>query len=199
MKVDVKACIGLAVVVFMSVVPAFAQQGDVVNGRASEMTAQVSGGGYGGRPGSMFGGGYIPSKGPEPFCCHLPVGGRHRASFQDGEGHPHPPHVHHDGTWVGHDWGKDDDRFHLDHPFEHGRFPVPIGRDRVFRLAGGGPSRFRLTSYFFSVASFEFDYCKDWRWGSDDIVLYDDFDHEGWYLAYNVRLGTYVHVLYLGE
>ncbi|HUA14319.1 MAG TPA: hypothetical protein VMG31_03410 [Verrucomicrobiae bacterium] len=147
-------------------------------------------GGHGG--GHAVGGGYVPKHGPPAFR-----GGNHVEPAHI-EGHPQAPHVHHDGTWIGHDARPDDPRFHLDHPWEHGHFSGGFGRGHVWHLAGGGPGRFWFGGFYFSVASFDVGYCGDWLWDSDDIVIYEDPDHVGWYLAYNVRLGTYVHVTYLG-
>jgi len=154
-------------------------------------------GGHGGG-GHAVGGGYIPKHGPPAFHG-TPSQAGPKPSFRDQEGHPEAPHVHHNGQWVGHDYGRDDARFHLDHPWEHGHFPGGFGRGHVWRLVGGGPSRFWFGGFFFSVAPFDVDYCGAWLWDSDDIVIYEDPDHIGWYLAYNVRLGTYVHVMYLGQ
>jgi len=150
------------------------------------------------------GGGYIPQHGPEQYNRSGSQrhdtrndGGRgmQGQDFRDGGGHPEAPHVHNDGQWVGHDERRGN--YHMDHPWEHGRFPGAIGPSRVYRLGGGGPSRFFFNGFYFAVAPLDIGYVRGWGWNSDDVILYDDPDDSGYYLAYNPRTGTYVHVIYL--
>ncbi|MGA8025580.1 MAG: hypothetical protein WB992_00425 [Bryobacteraceae bacterium] len=161
----------------------------------SQHSDQRGGGDRGGR----VGGGFVPQHGPERSAAprnEAPSRGGARPNFRDAEGHPNAPHVHSDGTWVGHDENRGN--YHLDRPWAHGHFPGQIGASYVYRLGGGGPSRFFFNGFYFSVAPGDIGYVNGWLWNSDDIVLYDDPDDPGYYLAYNPRTGTYVHVLYLG-
>jgi hypothetical protein len=168
----------------------------------------AQGGGHEAAPahGNEVGGGHIPAHGPAPAKHPAPgpsaenhgQPGETRPTFKDQPSHPEAPHVHANDQWVGHNTGRNDAHYHLDHPWEHGHFPGEIGRGHIWHLGGGGPERFGFGGFFFGVAPYDIGYCGDWDWNNDEIVIYSDPDHVGWYLAYNVRLGTYVHVQYLG-
>ena len=195
-----KKTLGLAIGFSLALlIPAYAQE----RGHGQEQ----HGGGH-------VGGGYVPPHGPPPMRQApqeraAPPQAQHtapqrapegaRQQYRDVPGHPEAPHVHTNGEWVGHGARREDEgHFHLDHPFEHGRFALGFGPGHVFHLQGGSRERFWFNGAYFSVDPFDYPYVADWYWTSDPIVIYEDPDHPGWYLAYNSRTGTYVHVQYLG-
>jgi len=137
-----------------------------------------------------------PARGPAPAKANAhPVENR---NFADKAGHPNAPHVHANGKWIGHDTGKNDPHYHVDHPWAHGHFSGGFGPSHVWRIEGGNRERFWFGGFAFSIFPVDYGFCDDWNWGTDQVVVYEDPDHDGLYLAYNVRLGTYCHVEYLG-
>lgn len=48
------------------------------------------------------------------------------------------------------------------------------------------------------IASYDIPRCRDWAWDRDEVYVYDDDRHPGWYLLFNSRLGRYVHVEFFG-
>jgi len=170
---------------------------------------QTRGGGEKGG-GHGVGGGHVPAHGPSPArqapaSRSAPAQSPQRSApqeqprYADKRGHPEAPHVHTNDKWIGHDSGRNDPHYQAARPFERGRFTGGFGRGHVFRLGGGNRERFWFGGFYFNVAPYDYAFVDDWYWDRDSISIFEDPDHDGWYLAYNARLGTYVHVMYDGN
>ena len=176
------------------------------------------------KPPAAVGGGHIPARGPalakaaEPAPALPPAKGQQRAARAehviavDEKGHPNLPHVDaKNDRWVGHDIGASDPHYRLDRPWAHGRFTGGFGPQRVFALAldkvdpglaewlAGGLEHVTFGGFYWNVAPYDYNIPRGWKWNGDQVVVYQDPVHVGWYLAYSPRLGTYAHVEYLGK
>lgn len=118
---------------------------------------------------------------------------RNDRNFRDRDDHradysyrPAPDYRVRPGYRVGYGW--------------HGGFsPDYIGSRHVWRLEGGGLDRFFFNGFYFRVSAYDYPNARGWYWDRDNIIIYDDPDNAGCYLAFNVRLGTYLHVTYIGN
>ena len=95
-------------------------------------------------------------------------------------------------------WDDDHDRIRPGRPYPNGRYE---NVKRSFVSVSIDYRTRRVVLYDRSnwvVAPYDVDRCRDWRWDHDEVFVYDDDHHPGWYLLFNARLGRYVHVEYFG-
>ena len=110
------------------------------------------------------------------------------------------PHVHND-HWYGHD-APNDKRYVIAHPFEHGHFEHfgASYRYHVERVDVGAHRFWFPGGFSFVIAPWDWDLAAGWCWdcSGDNFVVYEDSDHPGWYVIYNVQTGVYAHAQYMG-
>jgi len=115
---------------------------------------------------------------------------RHDNGKHQGWKHPKNPHYS--------SWDYDHDRIQPGRHYPHGRYQHV--KQRYIARAFDARNR-NLDLYDRSrwvVAAYDVPQCRDWQWDRDEVYVYDDDHHPGWYLLFNARLSRYVHVEFAG-
>lgn len=95
-------------------------------------------------------------------------------------------------------WDYDHARAHPGRPFPHGRYEHVRERFVVRSFDVRTRRVFFPDRSTWVIAAYDIPRCRDWAWDRDDVYVYADDTHAGWYLLFNARLGRYVHVEYFG-
>jgi len=106
--------------------------------------------------------------------------------------------------WYKHDWDDhrhwdyDHDRYRPGRAFPYGRYEHVRGSYRSVSIDIRTRRVILVDRSTWVVAPYDIRNCQDWQWDRDDVYVYDDDSHPGWYLFYNSRLGRYAHVEFFG-
>jgi hypothetical protein len=187
MKTRLSVAIALAL---FAVYPAFAQHGEAGHAQAPAAHVEVPHNAAAPRANQ----GHIPPAPPVRTTKGAKPEGEKIAGHLNNT-----PHVNND-HWYGHD-KPNDARYKVAHPFEHGHFTAfgPDHRYNIVRIDRDAHRFWLPGGFYFDIAAWDWPICADWCWDcADDFVVYEDTDHPGWYLLYNVHTGVYVHVTYMG-
>jgi hypothetical protein len=115
---------------------------------------------------------------------------RHDNGNHKGWDNPHNPHNA--------NWDYDHDRIQPGRRYPHGHYEHV---KQHYILRGFDVRTRNIVLYDRSnwvVATYDVPHCHDWNWDRDDVYVYDDDHHAGWYLLFNARLGRSVHVEFSG-
>ena len=95
-------------------------------------------------------------------------------------------------------WKHDEARVRPGRVYPHGRYEHV--REVYVARRFDYPTRhiFLYDNSDWVVPAYDLDRCRDWQWDHDQVYVYDDDHHPGWYLLFNARHGRYVHVEYFG-
>ncbi len=115
---------------------------------------------------------------------------RHDNGKHKGWDRPSNPHYS--------NWDYDHDRIKPGRRYPHGRY----GHVKQHYIVRTFDVRTRNIVLYdrsnWVVATYDVPHCRDWNWDRDDVYVYDDDHHAGWYLLFNARLGRSVHVEFSG-
>ena len=133
--------------------------------------------------------------------------GKHKGWYKHGDDDDDDGYRHDNGKhkgWYKHhghdydDWDYDGERIRPGHYYPFGRYPYVR---HVIIVRDFDPRTRHIILYDQSnwvVAPYDVPRCRDWEWDRDRVYVYDDYDHPGWYVLFNSRLGRSVHVEFFG-
>jgi len=133
--------------------------------------------------------------------------GKHKGRYKHGDDDDDDGYRHDNGKhkgWYKHhdrdydDWDYDGERIRPGSHYPFGRYPHVR---HVIVVRGFDPRSRHIILYDQSnwvVAPYDVPRCRDWEWDRDRVYVYNDYDHPGWYVLFNSRLGRSVHVEFFG-